>query len=87
MVLFYGGRNRDRDYYFGGEWEYIKGLMVFFCFLRDEEELVVIEKKKEEEEKKKGENVWEKLIKMGEEENVEFGIVEEMDLDRGKRYV
>ncbi|KAK4671278.1 NAPDH-dependent diflavin reductase [Podospora pseudoanserina] len=84
-VLFYGGRNRDRDYHFGGEWEYIKGLTVFPCFSRDEKPAALEEK--EEEEKKEGGNVWEKPIKTEEEENVEFGIVEEMDPDRGKRYV
>ncbi|KAI1505382.1 riboflavin synthase domain-like protein [Biscogniauxia marginata] len=41
-VLFFGGRNRDADYYFKEEWEEM-GLQVFTAFSRDQREKIYVQ--------------------------------------------
>ncbi|KAK0672710.1 putative NADPH reductase TAH18 [Cercophora samala] len=73
-ILFFGCRNKKKDYHFGGEWGPIDGLRVFPCFSRDDPPEVAADK-------------WERPIKTELEEDIEFGLVMDPDLDKGKRYV
>ncbi|KAI0014472.1 riboflavin synthase domain-like protein [Xylariaceae sp. FL0662B] len=41
-VLFFGGRNRNADFYFHAEWEYL-GVKVFTAFSRDQKEKIYVQ--------------------------------------------
>ncbi|KAK4204901.1 putative NADPH reductase TAH18 [Triangularia verruculosa] len=83
ILLFYGGRNRKKDYHFADEWTWYDNFMtVYPCFSRDPDdpkESPPEPKKTEEEEFLK--------IKTEEEEDIEFGLAPDLDYDKGKKYV
>ncbi|KAK0745081.1 hypothetical protein B0T21DRAFT_381147 [Apiosordaria backusii] len=80
-LLFYGGRNRTKDYHFGEEWGWYGNMRVFPCFSRDPDPPSPLPIKEEKDDK------WQVPPKTEEEELVEFGIVSDPDYDKGKKYV
>ncbi|KAK4174186.1 putative NADPH reductase TAH18 [Triangularia setosa] len=82
-LLFFGCRNKRKDYHFAEEWQWFRGLTVYPCFSRD-----APDPDPSPPSPLPPPTTWQpQPAKTELEEDVEFGIASDEEYDRGKKYV